>query len=291
MLEKQLIDLKTFESDIRPDWCPGCGDFGALSAVKNALAGLGIEPHNVLISSGIGCSSNFPGYIRTYGHHGLHGRPVPVAVGAKIANPALTVLAIAGDGDEYGIGFNHVVHAARRNHDIKLLVLNNEIYGLTTGQLSPTSKLGQKTKTTPYGSSIYPLNPLSSLLGIGATFVARGFSGQVKPLTRMIEEAIHHRGFALVDILSPCVTWNDIYDEIRAKMYDLDSVKHDSSDFNAAMSRAHESEKIPLGIFYRREDLPTFEEQLKQTNGGIAPVSGVRKFNETERNLALSLFE
>ncbi|MBX8631726.1 MAG: 2-oxoacid ferredoxin oxidoreductase [Thermoplasmata archaeon] len=291
MIGEQLFDMKLYESDIRPDWCPGCGDFGALSAVKGALAGLKIEPHNVLISSGIGCSSNFPGYIRTYGHHGLHGRPVPVAVGAKIANPALTVIAIAGDGDEYGIGFNHVVHAARRNHDIKLIVLNNEIYGLTTGQLSPTSRFGQKTKTTPFGSSIFPLNPLSSLLGIGATFVARGFSGQVKPLTRMIQEAIKHRGFALVDVLSPCVTWNDLYDDIRARMYDLDSVKHDPSDYHSAMTRALEQDKIPLGIFYRREDLPSFDELLRETTGNSIPVKEVRRFNDIERKAALSMFD
>ncbi|MBX8635951.1 MAG: 2-oxoacid:ferredoxin oxidoreductase subunit beta [Thermoplasmata archaeon] len=291
MLETELLNIKSYESDIRPDWCPGCGDFGALSAVKNALVGLGIEPHRVLISSGIGCAANFPGYIRAYGHHGLHGRPLPVAVGAKIANPALTVLAIAGDGDEYGIGFNHVVHTARRNHDIKLLVLNNEIYGLTTGQLSPTSKIGQRTKTTPAGSNIYPLNPLSSLLGIGATFVARGFSGQVKQLTGIIQAAIKHRGFALVDILSPCVTWNDIYDDVRSRMYDLESVKHDSSDFMAAMTKAHEEDKIPLGIFFQREDIPSFDETMRELVGGTTPVGGVRHFTAKEKDVALSIFE
>jgi len=284
-----MLDVKVLESDIRPDWCPGCGDFGALSAVKNALATLDIQPHNVLISSGIGCSSNFPGYIRTYGHHGLHGRALPVAVGAKIANPSLTVIAIAGDGDEYGIGFNHVVHTARRNHDVKLLVLNNEIYGLTTGQLSPTSRFGQKTKTTPYGSSIYPLNPISTLIGAGATFVARGFSGKVKELSEMIQAAIKHRGFALVDILSPCVTWHDIYDEVRSKMYSLADEKHDPSDIHAAIDRANETDRIPLGIFYRKEE-SSFDELLAENNGNTVPMKEVRHMNDQEKNKILSFF-
>ncbi|MEM3851648.1 MAG: thiamine pyrophosphate-dependent enzyme [Methanomassiliicoccales archaeon] len=285
-----MLDLKVLESDIRPDWCPGCGDFGALSAVKSAIASLEIQPHQVLISSGIGCSSNFPGYIRTYGHHGLHGRAVPVAIGAKIANPSLVVLAIAGDGDEYGIGFNHVVHAARRNHDIKLLVLNNEVYGLTTGQLSPTSQLGQKTKTTPFGSSIYPLNPLATLIGAGATFVARGFSGQVKQLSEIIQKAIKHKGFALVDILSPCVTWHDIYDDVRRRMYDLSSTGHDPSNLHAALDRAYENEKLPLGIFYEREGVPSFDELLRQTSGNVPPVEAVKPLDENGRKLITEFF-
>ncbi len=285
-----MLETKLYESDIRPDWCPGCGDFGALSAVKNALASLEIEPHHVLISSGIGCASNFPGFIRTYGHHGLHGRPLPVAVGAKLANPSLTVLAIAGDGDEYGIGFNHVVHTARRNHDVKLLVLNNEVYGLTTGQLSPTSVFGQRTKTTPYGSSIYPLNPLSTLLGVGATFVARGFSGQVKQLSELIQAAIKHRGFSIVDILSPCVTWNDIYDNVRSRMYSLDTVSHDRTNLHAALDRSKETEKIPLGIFFQNEDSPSFDELLHKTVNNRFPVNEVKHMTEEEKKLAISIF-
>ncbi len=285
-----MLETKLYESDIRPDWCPGCGDFGALSAVKNALASLEIEPHRVLISSGIGCASNFPGFIRTYGHHGLHGRPLPVAVGAKLANPSLTVLAIAGDGDEYGIGFNHVVHTARRNHDVKLLVLNNEVYGLTTGQLSPTSVFGQRTKTTPYGSSIYPLNPLSTLLGVGATFVARGFSGQVKQLSELIQAAIKHRGFSIVDILSPCVTWNDIYDNVRFRMYSLDTVNHDRTSLHAALDRSKETEKIPLGIFFQNEDSPSFDELLHKTVNNRFPVNEVKHMTEEEKKVAISIF-
>ena len=261
------MSIKAYESDTRPDWCPGCGDFGVLAAVKDALATLNIPPHNVVISSGIGCSSNFPGFIKTYGFHGLHGRPIPVAIGMKDANPNLTVLVTAGDGDEYGIGFNHMIHAARRNDDIKVIVMNNEIYGLTTGQLSPTSRLKQVTKTSPSGSIIYPLNPLAALIGDGATFVARGFSGQPKHLSMLIQEAIKHRGFALVDVLSPCVTWYDIYDEVRKLMYKLEDKGHNPADFYAAMKAAKDEERLPLGIFYRDETKPSFQEMLKEQIG------------------------
>jgi 2-oxoglutarate ferredoxin oxidoreductase subunit beta len=271
-----LYNPKAFESDVRADWCPGCGDFGVLASLKDALTSLKLEPHNVVIVSGIGCSSNLPGYIRTYGFHGLHGRPVPVAIGIKNANPRLTVLATAGDGDEYGIGFNHVVHAARRNDDVKLIVMNNEIYGLTTGQLSPTSKLGQKTKTTPDGSIIYPLRPLPTLMGAGATFVARGFSGDPKHLSYIIQEAIKHRGFALVDVISPCVTWHNIFDEVKKRVYRLEDRGHRPASYAEALSAVEDESGIPIGIFYRTEDKPTFQEMLATNNGGQWSVDSVR---------------
>jgi 2-oxoglutarate ferredoxin oxidoreductase subunit beta len=271
-----LYSPKPFESDVKPDWCPGCGDFGVIASLKDALATLGLEPHKVVVVSGIGCSSNLPGYIRTYGFHGLHGRPVPVAVGIKSANPRLTVIATAGDGDEYGIGFNHVVHAARRNDDIKLIVMNNEIYGLTTGQLSPTSKLGQKTKTTPNGSMIYPLKPLPTLLGAGATFLSRGFSGDPKHLSKLIQEAIKHRGFALVDVISPCVTWHNIFDEVRKHVYRLEDKGYSPDDPSSALKAMWDEPGIPIGVFYRTEDRPTFQEMLAEENGGRWPVDGVR---------------
>jgi len=271
-----LYNPKAFESDVRADWCPGCGDFGVLASLKDALTSLKLEPHNVVIVSGIGCSSNLPGYIRTYGFHGLHGRPVPVAIGIKNANPRLTVLATAGDGDEYGIGFNHVVHAARRNDDVKLIVMDNEIYGLTTGQLSPTSKLGQKTKTTPDGSIIYPLRPLPTLMGAGATFVARGFSGDPKHLSYIIQEAIKHRGFALVDVISPCVTWHNIFDEVKKRVYRLEDRGHRPASYAEALSAVEDESGIPIGIFYRTEDKPTFQEMLATNNGGQWSVDSVR---------------
>lgn len=271
-----MYNPKAFESDVRADWCPGCGDFGVLASLKDALTSLKLEPHNVVIVSGIGCSSNLPGYIRTYGFHGLHGRPVPVAIGIKNANPRLTVLATAGDGDEYGIGFNHVVHAARRNDDVKLIVMDNEIYGLTTGQLSPTSKLGQKTKTTPDGSIIYPLRPLPTLMGAGATFVARGFSGDPKHLSYIIQEAIKHRGFALVDVISPCVTWHNIFDEVKKRVYRLEDRGHRPASYAEALSAVEDESGIPIGIFYRTEDKPTFQEMLATNNGGQWSVDSVR---------------
>ncbi|MEM0287454.1 MAG: 2-oxoacid:ferredoxin oxidoreductase subunit beta [Nitrososphaerota archaeon] len=263
-----LLNPKPFESDTRADWCPGCGDFGVLAALKDALQKSGRQPHEVVVVSGIGCSSNLPGYIRTYGFHGLHGRPVPVAVGIKNANPKLLVIATAGDGDEYGIGFNHVVHAARRNDDIKLIVMNNEIYGLTTGQLSPTSKLGQKTKTSPDGSIIYPLKPLPTILGAGGTFIARTFSGDPKHMSWVIQEAIKHRGFALVDAISPCVTWHNIYDEVKKLFYRLEDRGYKPDDENEAYKAMNAQDGIPIGIFYRREDKQSFQERLAEINGG-----------------------
>lgn len=281
-----LPNLKDFESDVKPDWCPGCGDFGVLAALKDALVKSGKHPHEVAIVSGIGCSSNLPGYTRTYGFHGLHGRPVPVAVGIKNANPALTVFAAAGDGDEYGIGFNHVVHAARRNDDIKLIVMNNEIYGLTTGQLSPTSKLGQRTKTSPDGSIIYPLKPLPTILGAGGTFLARAFSGDPKHMSWVIQEALKHRGFALIDVISPCVTWYNIYDEIKHLFYRIEDRGYKVVDQETAYKAMSDPEGLPTGIFYRREDQPTFQERLGELNGGRWPASSVQTLDPA---LTLSL--
>jgi 2-oxoglutarate ferredoxin oxidoreductase subunit beta len=283
-----LLEPRAFESDTRPDWCPGCGDFGVLAALKDALVKAGKQPHEVVIVSGIGCSSNLPGYIRAYGFHGLHGRPMPVAIGIKNANPRLTVIAAAGDGDEYGIGFNHVVHAARRNDDIKLIVMNNEIYGLTTGQLSPTSRLGQKTKTSPDGSIIYPLKPLPTILGAGGTFVARTFSGDPKHFSWVIQEALKHRGFALIDAISPCVTWHNIYDEVKKLFYKLEDRGYTPNDEQAAYRAMSDTEGIPIGIFYRREDKPSFQERLVEQNGGSWPVDTVAPL---DRKITLSLVQ
>ncbi len=276
-----MLSPRLFESDEKPDWCPGCGGYGILASLKAALMGLGLEPHNVAIASGIGCASNLPGYIRTYGFHGLHGRPIPVAVGIKTANPRLTVIVTAGDGDEYGIGFNHVVNAARRNDDVKVIVSNNRIYGLTTGQASPTSELGQRTKTTPDGSILYPLNPISAALGAGATFVARGFVGEQKHLTMLFEEAIRHRGFALVDVISPCVIWNDIYARARKAVYKLEETGYAPEDLTRAFKVANETDGLPVGIFYRTESRPTLQEMVASTNGGRWPTE-VRNLDQGE---------
>ena len=271
-----MSSVGLYQSDVRPDWCPGCGGYGVLASLKNSLTGLGLDPKDVVTVSGIGCSSNLPGFIRTYGFHSLHGRPVPVAVGIKTANPSLTVLVTAGDGDQYGIGFNHLVHAARRNDDVKVIVFNNGVYGLTTGQASPTSVFGQKTKSTPQGSIFYPLNPISTLLGAGATFLARGFVGEQKHLTRLITEAIGHRGFALVDVISPCVVWNDTYDEARSAVFKLEDSGHASNDVGEAYRAAAASVGLPIGVFYRTESKPSLQEMLASSSGGIWPSRGAK---------------
>src|ERR1700719_3824507 len=200
-----MADLK---GKVDPDWCPGCGDFGVLAALQKALVELQIPTHNVVTISGIGCSSNLPGYINTYGMHTLHGRSLAVATGAQLGNHRLKVVVTGGDGDGFGIGGNHFVHVMRRNVDLTYIVMDNQIYGLTTGQCSPTSVKGMKTKSTPYGSVENPINPIPMAIVGGATYVARAFSGKQKHMVEMIKGAIQHKGFALVDVFSPCVTYN-----------------------------------------------------------------------------------
>ena len=250
-----VIDAKMFKAEVPPDWCPGCGDFGVLNALFHTCAELGLQPHEVLVVSGIGCSSNLPGFFRSYGVHSLHGRALPFATGAKLANQAMTVIATGGDGDGYGIGLNHFIQAMRRNIDVTYIVMNNEIYGLTTGQVSPTSETGMKTKTTPHGNLEGMLNPLALALASGCGYVARGFSGQPKHLMQLYADGIRHRGFALIDVFSPCVTFNkeNTYDWFRKRVYKLEDRGHDPSDFNAAMSAALEwGERIPIGLVYRQ---------------------------------------
>ena len=197
------ITMADFKGRVDPDWCPGCGDFGVLAAVQKALVELQIPNHEVATISGIGCSSNFPGFIDTYGMHTLHGRSLPVATGIKMANHAMTVLVTGGDGDGFGIGCGHFVHAMRRNVDLTYIVMDNQIYGLTTGQTSPTSRLGMKTKSMPFGNIETPVNPISLALAAGATFVARGFTADQKHLTELIKQAIQHKGFSFIDMLQP----------------------------------------------------------------------------------------
>ena len=257
--EKPFIELtaKDFKSKIDPDWCAGCGDFGVLNALQRACAELGLRPHQILTVSGIGCSSNTPGYFNAYGMHTLHGRSLAFAAGAKMANHELTVIATGGDGDGYGIGGNHFTHTARRNVDITYVVMNNQIYGLTTGQVSPTSTVGMKTKSTPFGSVEYPINPLTSAIMNGATFVARGFSGDVKQLTGLIKKAITHRGFSLVDIFSPCVTFNldNTNAFFKERIKKLDEETHDTSDWKAACEKAMVwGDEIYTGLFFERSD-------------------------------------
>ncbi|OGR51586.1 MAG: 2-oxoacid ferredoxin oxidoreductase [Elusimicrobia bacterium RIFCSPLOWO2_02_FULL_39_32] len=259
----ETLEISKFKSKIAPDWCPGCGDFGVLSALQKACANLNVETKDVLVVSGIGCSSNLPGFFGSYGMHTLHGRAVAVAEGAKLGNPDLTVVVTGGDGDGYGIGIGHFIHAMRRNINMTYIVMNNQIYGLTTGQCSPTTELHTQTKSTPEGSIEVPINPIQLALVSGATFVARGFSGSQDLLSDLMMKAIKHKGFSIVDVFSPCVTYNkkNTYPWFRERVYNLQEDQHDTSDWNSAMKRSQEwNTRIPTGIFYQTDAL-TYEEQ------------------------------
>ncbi len=257
------LKAKDFKGKSDPDWCPGCGDFGLLNSLQKALAELGRKPHEVMCVSGIGCSSNLPGYLSTYGMHTLHGRALAVATGVKFANHELTVIAAGGDGDGYGIGGNHFAHTARRNVDITYLVMNNQIYGLTTGQVSPASETGMKTKSTPFGNLERPVNAVTTAIMNGATFVARGFSGHGKHLASTIKQAIEHNGFSLVDVFSPCVTFNhdNTYDFFRQRIKKLEEGGHDPSDWKSACEKAMAwDDEIFTGVYYQDKAVPSLND-------------------------------
>ncbi len=240
-----------FRGKVRPDWCPGCGNYAQLTAITQALAELNIKPENVAVISGIGCSSNMPEFLNVYGYHSLHGRLLPVASGVKWANSKLTVIAYGGDGDGYFEGTQHLYHTAKRNVDITYMVSDNQVFGLTTGQASPTAPIGLRTKTTPDGNIETPFNPITYALTAGATFVARGFSGDVKFLKEITVKAIKHRGFSFIDVFSPCVIWNKAngYDFFRPRVYRV--TDNDVTDFNNAYRLGMEwGDKIPIGVFY-----------------------------------------
>lgn len=257
-------------SGLTSTWCPGCGNFGILNALKRALIELDIKPHQVLMTSGIGQAGKLPHYTRCNVFNSLHGRPIPPAIGAKIANPELTVIAVSGDGDAYGEGGNHFIHAMRRNHDITYLVHNNQVYGLTKGQASPTSDAGFVTKTTPYGAAT-PINPIALAIVAGASFVGRGFAGDVGHLSSLIKLGIAHKGFALIDILQPCVSFNyrNTFSWYRERVYRLaEETGYDPDNKMAALDKSLEwGERIPIGVIYRQE-IPTFEEQLPALSKG-----------------------
>jgi len=252
---------------LKPAWCPGCGNFGILQALNRALAELDIKPHQVLMVSGIGQAGKLPHYSRGNIFNSLHGRARPPAVGSKIANPELIVIGVSGDGDAYGEGGNHFLHAVRRNHDITYLVHNNQVYALTKGQASPTSDQGFITKTTPYGASL-PVNPIALAIAAGASFAARGFAGDIDHLSQVIKEGIKHKGFALIDILQPCVTFNrqNTFSWYRERVYKLGD-DYNPGDKPAAFKKAEEGgDKIPIGVIYREERI-TFEEQISVLTG------------------------
>src|SRR5438034_5561088 len=255
------VTLPDLKGKADPDWCPGCGDFGVLAAFQKALVDLQIQPHNVVTISGIGCSSNLPGYVSTYGMRTLHGRALAVATGVKLANHELTVAITGGDGDGFGIGGNHFIHTMRRNVDLLYLAMDNQIYGLTTGQTSPTSQKGMKTKSMPFGNVEEPINPITLALAAGATFVARGFSGEPKHLVELMKQGLRHKGFAFIDVFSPCVTYNHdtTYPWFRERVKKLeDDPSYDPADWHEAMKRALVwGDEIPIGKFFERTDLPS----------------------------------
>ncbi|BDG59044.1 2-oxoacid:ferredoxin oxidoreductase subunit beta [Caldinitratiruptor microaerophilus] len=258
------VVLEEFKTSVKPTWCPGCGDFGVMNALGRAVASLGIPGHEVVVVSGIGCSGKISQHFGAYGIHTLHGRVLPTATAVKVANRSLTVIAAGGDGDGYGIGVGHLVHAARRNVDITYVVMDNHIYGLTTGQTSPTSDPGMATKTHPRGAFEEPVHPLALAIVSGATFVAQGFSGDVNGLARILAEAIRHPGFALVNVFSPCVTFNKVntYAWYRESLTSVDGdPDYDPSDRMAALSRIEATRGLVTGILYRSRR-PTFESQL-----------------------------
>jgi 2-oxoglutarate ferredoxin oxidoreductase subunit beta len=271
-----VVELKPkdFKGRVDPDWCPGCGDFGVLNSLQKVCAEMGLQPHEIVTISGIGCSSNFPGFFNAYGMHTLHGRALAVGTGVKMANHKLTVIATGGDGDGYGIGGNHLVHTARRNVDITYFVMNNQIYGLTTGQISPSSSIGMKTKSTPFGNVETPVNPITSAIMNGATFVARGFSGDAKHLQELMRKALEHKGFSLIDIFSPCVTFNhdNTYNFFRPRVKKLEDEGHDPSDWKAACEKGLIwGDEIYIGLFLE-VDRPTLDQLEPVLDSGV-PIS------------------
>jgi len=282
-----VLKWSDFKSDVFVDWCPGCGNHAILAALQMALAELGLEPHQIVLVSGIGCSGKVPHFVKANGIHTLHGRTLPFAQGVKIANPDLEVIAIGGDGDGLGIGVGHLVNAGRRNVDMTYLIHDNGVYGLTKGQASPTLRLGLKVKAIPRPNINEAINPVMLAVSSGYTFVARGYAFDTKHLKEIIKEAVRHKGLALVDILQPCPTYNDINtkdwyagsDRIDPetgkpvpRLYRLEETDYDpnvrnlNEDFDKKIEAMRKSQewgnRIPIGIFYRNELLPTFQDRI-----------------------------
>ena len=262
-----MVTVAELSTKEQPTWCPGCGDFTILSTLRNALAELQVDPDKTVIVSGIGCGSKTPHFVKTYGFEGLHGRLLPVAAGVKLANHELTVIGIGGDGDGYGIGGNHFIHAMRRNLDMTYIIQNNAVYGLTKGQYSPTSQKGFKSPSTPHGALEEPINPVALALTAGATFIARGNAMDILHLKQLIMAAVKHRGFSLIDVFQPCTTYNKIQTALwyKQNIYKLEDDKsYNPEDKMAAYAKAYEwTPKIPVGVLYK-VDKPTYEDGLPQ---------------------------
>jgi 2-oxoglutarate ferredoxin oxidoreductase subunit beta len=258
-MDTQLFDM----GDIDIAWCPGCGNFPILKTLKQALAELEIEPASLVLVSGIGQAAKIPHYFRTNVFNGLHGRSLPAATAIKAANTSLTVIAESGDGDMYGEGGNHFLHTVRRNPDITNIVHNNMVYGLTKGQASPTSQIGFKTPVQVDGVFLEPLNPMAVAVALDAGFVARAFAGDTEQTKQILIKAVGHKGYALVDILQPCASFNRLntYQWFKDNSYYLED-SYDPGSRNEAFKRATEKERLPLGVFYVNPDKETFEQNL-----------------------------
>ncbi|WP_390575388.1 2-oxoacid:ferredoxin oxidoreductase subunit beta, partial [Staphylococcus pseudintermedius] len=260
-----MATFKDFRNNVKPNWCPGCGDFSVQAAIQKAAANVGLEPDEVALITGIGCSGRLSGYVNSYGVHSIHGRALPLAQGVKMANRDLTVIASGGDGDGYAIGMGHTIHALRRNMNITYIVMDNQIYGLTKGQTSPSSAPGFVTKTTPKGNIEQNVAPLELALSSGATFVAQGFSSDIKALTKIIEDAINHDGFSFVNVFSPCVTYNKIntYDWFKENLTAIDDIEnYDVSNKQAALQTVIEHDSLVKGIVYQDTTTPSYESQI-----------------------------
>jgi 2-oxoglutarate/2-oxoacid ferredoxin oxidoreductase subunit beta len=253
-----------YKSDLKPVWCAGCGDFGALAALHRAMAKLQLEPWNTVVLSGIGCSSRLPGYVETFGFNGVHGRALTLAMGVKASRPELNVIAVGGDGDGIAIGGNHFLHAARRNLDIAYFLMDNEIYGLTKGQAAPTTPAGDKTKSTFWGNPEPSVDPCELAISFGATWVGRGFSGDPKTLTELMTQAMEHRGFAFLNVMSPCVTWrgDDQFKILKAKLKFLPP-DHDRKSRAAALAYTRETDSLTTGVLYEVRE-PSLVERIEE---------------------------
>lgn len=266
-----MATFKEFRNNVKPNWCPGCGDFSIQAAIQRASANVGLEPEELAVISGIGCSGRISGYINAYGLHGIHGRALPIAQGVKLANRELTVIASGGDGDGFAIGMGHTVHAIRRNLNLTYVVMDNQIYGLTKGQTSPRSSEGFRTKSTPEGSIESTLSPLEIAMSAGATFVAQSFSSDIKQLTYLIEEGIKHEGFSLINVFSPCVTFNKIntYEWFKENIVNLEQFPdYDPTNRVVAMNKIMETNSMLTGLIYQNKIRKSYEDLVAGFGAG-----------------------
>ncbi|MCF6137186.1 2-oxoacid:ferredoxin oxidoreductase subunit beta [Pseudalkalibacillus berkeleyi] len=258
-----MATFKDFRNQVKPNWCPGCGDFSVQAAIQRASANIGLEPDDLAVVSGIGCSGRISGYINSYGFHGIHGRSLPIAQGVKMANRDLTVIASGGDGDGFAIGMGHTIHAIRRNINVTYIVMDNQIYGLTKGQTSPRSDFGFKTKSTPEGSVESSISIMETALTAGATFVAQSFSSDLKELTSLIEQGIQHEGFSLINVFSPCVTYNKVntYDWFKENLVSLSDIEnYDANNRMVAMQTLMENNGLVKGLIYQNTEKKSYQD-------------------------------